>query len=100
MPVRVGVFCPEHGANLEHTLESTTNCHLLVELRRLRQAGRLAVVVQLNTAAPPSLDPPISFGVWMPTKPSDSSTCLKICTVQECDNNAHQITNSCDTNGF
>lgn len=48
MPVGVGVFCSEHGANLEDALEPTAHGHLLVELRRLRQASRLAVVVQLE----------------------------------------------------
>lgn len=42
------VFSPEDGADLEDPLEVTHNTHLLVELRRLRQAGRLAEVLEVE----------------------------------------------------
>ena len=46
-PVSIGVFCSEHRPDLKDPLK-TTACgrHLLVELRRLRQTGRLVEVLQ------------------------------------------------------
>ncbi len=47
-PVRLRVLRPEDRPDLEHALHVGADRHLLVQLRRLRQAARLAHVVELE----------------------------------------------------